>query len=892
MPGTTLPLDTFEDVVPVTTASGSRLENENEIEASFAENPSDAKTGEKMAQLHALKSPDAGHVDHKTGEWHSDDPLNIPAEEDNAISPQFHLATAMIEATCSAPFSQSPTVFAEEHSVEGSPFSQNKADECIEGLDFSEPVVERRAAPIARSVASATDDMSGPLSLFPSMESDGTEGTGKVSAHETQDMLVDKIRDTPSLLVKHFQELRELLILESIDEAEKRRSVVHPKAQRYKAPPPSPITTSGTVTPLDELIRGYTAPFQGVREADSSGEQKDASRTSSISSYDNCSISIRSMTSNADGEYNALDARPGSIDVPLSSTSLYNNKPVQMLSIKPDFLRFVLGLTKDRGVKAWMKTTVRGRLYRHWLVEEQSFMGVCKKIWGWDWDNEETNTENQERASSFFRLWNLYAADFVKQSYDGDVDLNVHVQKSEDVLTQKSMSPLIAGTSTDMPTPFETFVFHNSGNGPLSLGFPCRINSVRALRKTLCVQKRNGLIYPVYRLQDSYVPADDLAGMTTGELGAHSRLLELNVVDVSRSISPPQESAKEEEEANSSARPSSEPVRSQHPNLLRDILGRDDPRTLNTLDKLNAKLSEKGQVKAQEALLATLYHRLPLEQVEKWLQRERHASNDHQKSQFVFPLGRTPAKNPSDYHELARLMEKFGLAHDGSGSDKSCPALPDYIPASHADDEIKRDSTDPHRYNPWASPKATAEGGSTSPESSHVTSGQSGNRHSRSNAASQALPSYLEAVRSACRDGTSFDDANSTGVIPFTYIDNYISSTPVRSGEHTCKWNSASDTHSSVVEPKPSATTAKLVGAFVPGPLDERSRFRVGKGAGIFASRAKNNEDDAGHNGTEAKVAALKDNIPATYPMVETLEAETDRLALWLANGGEGDVQS
>jgi len=97
MPGTTLPLDTFEDVVPVTTASGSRLENENEIEASFAENPSDAKTGEKMAQLHALKSPDAGHVDHKTGEWHSDDPLNIPAEEDNAISPQFHLATAMIE---------------------------------------------------------------------------------------------------------------------------------------------------------------------------------------------------------------------------------------------------------------------------------------------------------------------------------------------------------------------------------------------------------------------------------------------------------------------------------------------------------------------------------------------------------------------------------------------------------------------------------------------------------------------------------------------------------------------------------------------------------------------------------------------------------------------------
>jgi len=33
--------------------------------------------------------------------------------------------------------------------------------------------------------------------------------------------------------VKHFQELRELLILESIDEAEERRSVAHQKAQKY-----------------------------------------------------------------------------------------------------------------------------------------------------------------------------------------------------------------------------------------------------------------------------------------------------------------------------------------------------------------------------------------------------------------------------------------------------------------------------------------------------------------------------------------------------------------------------------------------------------------------------------------------------------------------------------
>jgi len=237
-------------------------------------------------------------------------------------------------------------------------------------------------------------------------------------------------------------------------------------------------------------------------------------------------------------------------------------------------------------------------------------------------------------------------------------------------------------------------------------------------------------------------------------------------------------------------------------------------------------------------------------------------------------------------------MEKFGLAHDGSVSDKSCPALPDYIPASHANDEIKRDSTDPHRYNPWASSKATAEGGSTNPELSYVTSGQSGNSHPRSNAAFQALPSYLEAVRSAYPDRTISDDANSTGVTPFTYIDNYINSTPIRSGEHTCKWNSASDTYSSVVEPKPSATTAELVGPFVPGLPNERPRFRVGKGAGIFASRVKSNEDHAGRNGTEAKVAALKNNIPASHPMAETLKAEIDRLALWLANGGEGDVQS
>jgi len=95
MPGTTLPLDPFDEVELVTAPSVSKLEREDEVEASFAESSSNAETSEKMARLHALKSPNAGHVDHKTGEWHSDDPLNIPSEEDSI--PNVHSTEATIE---------------------------------------------------------------------------------------------------------------------------------------------------------------------------------------------------------------------------------------------------------------------------------------------------------------------------------------------------------------------------------------------------------------------------------------------------------------------------------------------------------------------------------------------------------------------------------------------------------------------------------------------------------------------------------------------------------------------------------------------------------------------------------------------------------------------------
>jgi len=434
------------------------------------------------------------------------------------------------------------------------------------------------------------------------------------------------------------------------------------------------------------------------------------------------------------------------------------------------------------------------------------------------------------------------------------------------------------------------------------------MNSVGGLRKMLCLQKQNGSIYPLYRLSDAKIPVVDLAGLNSGELGTKIKYLELNVVDVGVPITRPQEGVKAAQEANTSERPSSEPVQSQHPDLLRDILGRDDPRILSTLDKLKAKLSGKGQSEAQEALLAVLYHRLPLEQVERWLQRERQVrfrcghpsmlthpldtlgNKDGPKSPFVFSLGRTPARDHSDYHELARLVEKFGLADDESISDEARPALPDYILASLANGKTKKASADPRQYNPWNSSTAVVEGGLVHDKVPQKSVGQDGHSDSESQAASRVLPSYLEAVRTTYAEGASVDDTNSTHVAPVAYIDDYIISIPRCHDEKICKLDLASNISLNDRQLEPSATTAQLLREHIAVTPGERPRYRVGKGAGMFASIVK--KDEARPNATGAKIASLKDSIPAGYPMAETLKAEIDKLTVWMTYCEEADTQS